>query len=69
MPYDSVFGGCAGFVDDVALITYATPRVPDTTLLAALQATGRPVHLVGDCWAAGDTLSATAQGYSVGLAV
>jgi 2,4-dienoyl-CoA reductase-like NADH-dependent reductase (Old Yellow Enzyme family) len=69
VPYDSVYGGCAGFVDDVALITYATPRVPDIHLLSALQATGRPVHLVGDCLAAGDTLSATAQGYSVGVGV
>lgn len=69
VPYDSVFGGCAGFVDDVALITYATPRAPDTDLLAALQATGRPVHLVGDCLAAGDTLSATAQGYSLGVSI
>ncbi len=69
VPYDSVFGGRAGHVADVALITYATPRAPDTDLLAALQATGRPVHLVGDCLAAGDTLSATAQGYSLGVSI
>ena len=69
VPYDSVFGGSAGFVEHVALITYATPRAPDTDLLAALQATGRPVHLVGDCLAAGDTLSATAQGYSLGVSI
>jgi hypothetical protein len=69
LAYDSIYGGCRGEIHDVALITYATPRQPNTELLPALQASGRPVYRVGDCLAAGETLSATAQGYGVGVSV
>ncbi len=69
LAYDSIYGGQRGEIEDVALITYATPRQPNTELLQALQASGRPVYRVGDCLAAGETLSATAQGYGVGVSV
>jgi 2,4-dienoyl-CoA reductase-like NADH-dependent reductase (Old Yellow Enzyme family) len=66
---ESVYGGTRRCIVNVALLTYATPRVPCTDLLAALQATGRPVHRVGDCLAPGDTLSATGQGHALGAKV
>jgi len=69
LAYDSIYGGRRGEIQDVALITYATPRRPNTELLQALQASGRPFYRVGDCLAAGETLSATAQGYGVGVSV
>jgi hypothetical protein len=69
LAYDSIYGGRRGQIEDVVLITYATPRQPNTELLQALQASGRPVYRVGDCLAAGETLSATAQGYGVGVSV
>ena len=56
-------------LDDVAAVTYATPRVPDDQLRAALEAAGREVHLVGDCYAPRSVLAATRQGYEVGMAV
>ena len=65
----SLFGGPLQVIDDLALITYATPRVPDTRLLAALQATGRPVRRVGDCDGPADALSATGQGFAAGSAI
>lgn len=69
LAYDSIYGGRRGEIQDVALLTYATPRQPNTELLQALQASGRPVYRVGDCLAAGETLTATAQGYGVGVSV
>ena len=69
LAYDSIYGGRPGEIQDVALLTYATPRQPNTELLQTLQASGRPVYRVGDCLAAGETLSATAQGYGVGVSV
>jgi hypothetical protein len=66
---DSVFGGTAGAVEGLALLTYATPRVPDTSLLQPLLDAGLPVHRVGDCLQPGDTMSATTQGYRVGWTI
>lgn len=63
---DSVYGGPAGRIDGVALLTYATPRRPNDTLLAPLRAAGLTVHPLGDCQQPGDTLSATAQGFQAG---
>jgi 2,4-dienoyl-CoA reductase-like NADH-dependent reductase (Old Yellow Enzyme family) len=66
---DSVFGGRAEAVEGLALLTYATPRVPDTGLLQPLLDAGLPVHRVGDCLQPGDTMSATTQGYRVGWTI
>jgi 2,4-dienoyl-CoA reductase-like NADH-dependent reductase (Old Yellow Enzyme family) len=65
----SLFGGPLRAITDLALITYATPRAPNTQLLAALQASGKPVHRVGDCLAPGTALSATGQGFALGSAI
>ena len=64
--HHSIYGGDAMELTDVALLTYATPRVPNTALLEPLLGNGIAVHQVGDCLVAGDTLSATARGYSIG---
>lgn len=66
---DSVFGGAVGVVEGLAVLTYATPRVPDTSLLQPLRDAGLVVHLVGDCLQPGDTMSATMQGYRVGWTI
>lgn len=65
----NVYDGEATVLDDVVALTYATPRVPDDGLRAALEAAGRVVHLVGDCYAPRSVLAATRQGYAVGMAV
>ena len=68
----SVFGGPLQAIADVALFTYATPRVPDPRLEQmerALQAAGITVHRAGDCLAPRGVLEATADGHAVGMAI
>ena len=62
----NVFGIGAGIIPDVALLTYATPRVPATALLAPLRAAGIEPWLVGDCAGPHGLLSATATGHAAG---
>lgn len=65
----NVYNGDALVLDDVAAVTYSTPRVPDDGLRAVFEAAGREVHLAGDCYAPRSVLAATRQGYEVGMAV
>ena len=65
----NVYNGDPTELDDVAAVTYSTPRVPDDDLRAVLEAAGREVHLVGDCYAPRSVLAATRQGYEAGMAV
>jgi 2,4-dienoyl-CoA reductase-like NADH-dependent reductase (Old Yellow Enzyme family)/thioredoxin reductase len=65
----NVYNGDATVLDDVAALTFATPRVPDDGLRAVFESAGREVHLAGDCYAPNSVLAATRQGYAVGLAV
>lgn len=67
--YVSVYGGPAGTIGDVAVLTYATPRVPRTALLQPLRQAGLPVRLVGDCFAPCDAMMATSQGHVAGRAL
>jgi hypothetical protein len=69
LPVHHLFGGELAPLTDVALLTYATPRQPDRSLLEALQASGRPVHLIGDCLAPSDAMRATTQGHALGRAL
>ena len=45
----NVYTGELSYVEDVALISYSTPRVPNLTLLAPLRALGLRVETIGDC--------------------
>ncbi len=65
----NVYNGDATVLEDVAALTFATPRVPNDELRAVLEAAGREVHLVGDCYAPRSVLAATRQGFEVGMAV
>lgn len=65
----NVYNGDATELDDVAAVTYSTPRVPDDGLRAVLEAAGREVHLIGDCYAPRSVLAATRQGHEVGMAI
>lgn len=67
--YDSIYGGPAGTIDDVALLAYATPRAPRAGLAQPLRDAGLPVRLVGDCLGPCDAMMATSQGYIAGRAV
>jgi hypothetical protein len=55
-------------VDDLALLTYATPRAPDDALAAPLHAAGITVIAAGDARAPQEMLFAAASGHAAGEA-
>lgn len=65
----NVYNGDPLELDDVAAVTFSTPRAPNDELRGAFEAAGREVYLVGDCYAPRSVLAATRQGYEVGMAV
>jgi 2,4-dienoyl-CoA reductase-like NADH-dependent reductase (Old Yellow Enzyme family) len=56
-------------IDEVALVTYATPRRPRLGLLRPLQERGVRTQLIGDCLSPRSVLAATADGHSAGCDV
>jgi len=64
-----VYTGAVERIDDLVLLTYATPRAPDTVLLEPLRAAGVDVRLIGDCVAPRNLMAATAEGHAAGHAV
>jgi len=69
LAYRSIFSDTLRLIDQVALITYATPRKPNLALWPALRDSGVPVHRIGDCLLARDPMAATAEGHAIGLAL
>ena len=69
LAYRSIFGDTLRYIDQVALITYATPRKPNVDLWAPLRDSGVPVHRIGDCLLAREPMSATAEGHAIGMAL
>lgn len=69
LEYANVYTGDIGQIEDVAFLSYATPRTPLDELARPLREAGVEVHLVGDCQSAGELLSATASGHAVGNAL
>ena len=65
----NVYNHDVSVIEDVALLTYATPRVPDDVLCAPLRAGGITVLAVGDARAPQEMLFATASGHAAGEAV
>ncbi len=59
----NIYTGEPTWLSDVALLTYATPRAPDPARFAALDAEW---HVIGDAYAPGTTMAATAQGHRLG---
>jgi 2,4-dienoyl-CoA reductase-like NADH-dependent reductase (Old Yellow Enzyme family)/thioredoxin reductase len=62
----NVYTGAPTEIPDVVLLTYATPRAPDLAELHALAAAARELHVIGDAYAPGSTLAATAHGHRIG---
>ena len=56
-------------IEDVALLTHATARIPDDALVAPLRAAGVELSLVGDCFAPRSLLIATREGHAIGNAL
>ena len=62
----NVYNGAEQVIDDLAVFSYATPRVPDDQLVAPLRAKGIETHVIGDAYAPRTVLSATKEGHDVG---
>jgi len=62
----NIYNGDVQVIDDLALLTYATPRVPDDGLARALAEAGIAAVTVGDARAPQEMLFATASGHAAG---
>ncbi len=62
----NVYNGDVRVIEDVALLTYATPRLANDALAAPLAASGIAVVVVGDARAPQEMLFATASGHAAG---
>ncbi len=62
----NVYTGALIDIEDVALLTYATPRAPDLAAIEAFAHLASEVHVIGDCFAPGSTMAATAHGHRIG---
>ena len=65
----NIYNGDVILIEDLALLTFATPRLPDTELAVPLRALGIDVVPVGDARAPQEMLFATASGHAEGMAV
>jgi hypothetical protein len=58
----NIYNGDITELDEIAAITHSTPRIPNNELRTPLEAAGKDVVLVGDCYAPNSLLAATRQG-------
>ena len=65
----NIYNGDVRVIDDMGMLTYATPRAPDDALTMPLRAAGIPVIPVGDARAPQEMLFATASGHAAGESV
>jgi hypothetical protein len=65
----NIHTGQLNSIDDVALLTYATPRAADDTLFDALRPTYSDIHRIGDCRQPRTVLLATTEGHALGNAL
>lgn len=62
----NIYTGQQEQIDELALLTFATPRIPNDALRQSIVNAGIPVALVGDCFQPGSLMMATRQGHQVG---
>ena len=65
----NIYNGDVRTIEDLALLTYASPREPNDALLSPLQQAGIPVTPIGDARAPQEMLFATASGHEAGNTV
>lgn len=65
----NIYNGDLTRIDEVALLTYATPRRPRLALEEPLRTLGLPVDRIGDCLMPRSVLAATSDGHAAGLRV
>jgi hypothetical protein len=64
--YENVYNGDVGTIENVAFLSWSTPRAPQDALAAPLRSAGIEVHVVGDCRSARGVLEATSEGHAAG---
>jgi 2,4-dienoyl-CoA reductase-like NADH-dependent reductase (Old Yellow Enzyme family) len=64
--YVNVYNGDVGTIENVAFLSWSTPRAPEDALSAPLRSAGIEVHLIGDCRSARGVLEATSEGHAAG---
>jgi 2,4-dienoyl-CoA reductase-like NADH-dependent reductase (Old Yellow Enzyme family) len=64
--YENVYNGDIGTIENVAFLSWSTPRAPEDALLEPLRNAGIEVHVVGDCRSARGVLEATSEGHAAG---
>ena len=62
----NVYNGDVRTIEDVALLSWSTPRAAAHALFAPLRALGLQVVAVGDCLSARGLLEATSEGHAAG---
>ena len=62
----NIHSGETQIIENVTLLTYATPRQPNDALLEPLRALGFAVHTIGDAYAPRFVVTATAEGHRIG---
>jgi hypothetical protein len=65
----NIYTGASREIEDVVLLSYATPRASNDALDAPLRATGIELHSIGDCRVPGTVLRATAEGHAAGSVI
>jgi 2,4-dienoyl-CoA reductase-like NADH-dependent reductase (Old Yellow Enzyme family) len=62
--YVNVYNGDARVIDNVAFLSWSTPRAPESGLAGPLRESGIEVLVVGDCRSARGVLEATREGHA-----
>ncbi len=66
LSFANIFNQDRTEIDDVAALTFATPRTPNDQLAEPLRAAGLDVRAIGDCYAPRSVLAATREGHALG---
>jgi len=69
LTFANIFNGDRTEIDDIAAVTFATPRVPNDQLVDSLRAADLDVRVIGDCYAPRSVLAATREGHALGNAL
>lgn len=69
LEYRQIYTGRTGRIENLALLTFATPRVPQDCLAAPLKRAGIAVTRVGNCHSPQDLMFATEGGHRAGLQI
>ncbi len=69
LEYENVYNKDRGVIEDVAFLSYSTPRAANVELVEPLKQHDLEIYLVGDCRVARGLMGATRDGHQAGEAV